>query len=83
MKQEQRVRIVVDYSAALSLPRCPRGGHLELPEAATVENALERCGLSGEQRRFLVPSVNGQRCPLSRRLRQGDRLALFLPLSGG
>ncbi len=55
----------------------------ELPEGAAVRDALrlERC--NPIKAKLLLVSVNGERCPLDRELRDGDVVGFFFPVSGG
>ena len=55
----------------------------ELPEGSTVRDALRlvRCGPI--KAKLLLVSVNGERSPLTRALRDGDVVGFFFPVSGG
>ena len=55
----------------------------ELPEGSTVRDALRlvRCGPL--KAKLLLVSVNGERSPLDRALRDGDVVGFFFPVAGG
>ena len=55
----------------------------ELPEGSTVKDALRlvRCG--PVKAKLLLVSVNGERSPLERELKNGDVVGFFFPVSGG
>ena len=55
----------------------------ELPDGSTVRDALRlvRCGPF--KAKLLLVSVNGERSPLDRELREGDVVGFFFPVTGG
>ena len=55
----------------------------ELPDGSTVRDALRlvRCGPL--KAKLLLVSVNGERSPLDRELREGDVVGFFFPVTGG
>ena len=55
----------------------------ELPEGATVREVLRLIRCSPLKARLLLVSVNGERSPLDRPLREGDVVGFFFPASGG
>jgi len=55
----------------------------ELPDGSTVRDALRLVRCSPLKARLLLVSVNGERCPLERPLRDGDVVGFFFPVSGG
>ena len=77
------LRIEVVHSPA---PRVVESRTLELPDGATVVQALQACGLwpipaVGSGRSDGSPvGVWGRRRPLGHRLRDGDRVELYRPL---
>lgn len=60
-------------------PRQVQEWELQLPEGATVAQALQACGLAtaGAPQNL---GVWGRRCELSQALKPGDRLELYRPL---
>lgn len=69
-------------------PKCDRSGlddrsWAELPEGATVADALKLIKCSRLQARIMLVSVNGERKPLSTPLSDGDVVGFFMPVSGG
>ncbi len=55
----------------------------ELPEGCTVRDALRLVRCSPIKAKLLLVSVNGERSPLSRALKDGDVVGFFFPVSGG
>ena len=55
----------------------------ELPAGSTVRDALRLVRCSPLKAKLLLVSVNGERSPLDRELREGDVLGFFFPVSGG
>lgn len=55
----------------------------ELPEGATVRDALRLVKCSPLKAKLLLVSVNGERSELSRELHDGDVVGFFFPVSGG
>jgi sulfur carrier protein ThiS len=58
-----------------------RGGPLELPEDATLGDALALVGVAPEMP--LMATVNGMRAVPGQRLRDGDVVRLAPPIGGG
>ncbi len=54
---------------------------MELPEGATVEDAIQRIDIPGNLP--LLKIVNGEHRPPRHLLKEGDELALFPPIAGG
>ena len=55
----------------------------ELPEGSTVRDALRLVRCPPLKARLLLVSVNGERSPLDRALRDGDVVGFFFPVAGG
>lgn len=55
----------------------------ELPEGTTVREVLRLIRCSPLKARLLLVSVNGERSPLDRPLREGDVVGFFFPAAGG
>ena len=55
----------------------------ELPEGSTVRDVLRLVRCSPVKAKLLLVSVNGERSPLTRVLRDGDVVGFFFPVSGG
>ena len=55
----------------------------DLPEGSTVRDALKLIRCSPLRAKLLLVSVNGERSPLDRTLREGDVVGFFFPVSGG
>lgn len=56
---------------------------MELPEGASVSDALRAIGCSRVKAKLMLVSVNGERAVLNRKLQEGDVLGFFVPVSGG
>ena len=55
----------------------------ELPAGSTVRDALRLVRCSPIKAKLLLVSINGERSPLTRELRDGDVVGCFFPVSGG
>ena len=55
----------------------------KLPEGSTVRAVLRLIRCSPLKAKLLMVSVNGERSPLDRELRDGDIVGFFFPVSGG
>lgn len=58
-------------------------GWAEMSEGSTVYDALRLVRCHPMKARFLLVSVNGERCELGHRLHEGDVVGFLLPLTGG
>jgi sulfur carrier protein ThiS len=58
-------------------------GWVELPDGATLKDALRVVRCSPAIAKLLLASVNGERVPLSTRLSNGDVVGFFLLCTGG
>lgn len=58
-------------------------GWMELPDSATLNDALKKVKCSALQAKFLLVSVNGERVPFSTGLKDGDVVGFFLLCTGG
>ncbi len=56
---------------------------VELEEGAQVRDLLRLIRCSPLKAKLLLISVNGERSPLTRTLRDGDVVGFFFPASGG
>ncbi len=70
------------------LLRCDRSAldersWMEIEDGSTVKDALRRVRISPLRAKLMLLSVNGERAPLSRKLRDGDVIGFFVPVSGG
>jgi sulfur carrier protein ThiS len=74
---EVRVRLMGVLKA-----RSPAGNRLDLPDGATVVQALERLGLSADGVHTVMVNGSLERNRL-RPLRPADELTLLAPLGGG
>lgn len=61
----------------------PPGGRLELPETATAGNVLQRLQLAPAHQGVVTIFINEQRARPTTPLKEGDRVFLGLPMSGG
>ncbi|MBR4394157.1 MAG: MoaD/ThiS family protein [Oscillospiraceae bacterium] len=76
-----RVKILPPHGCDRS--RLDQRSWAELPDGSTVRDALQLVRCSPLKAKLLLVSVNGERSPLSRELREGDVVGFFFPVSGG
>ena len=76
-----RIKIIAPYGC--SLDKLDERGWVEVENGTTVSDALRiiRCGKL--KAKLLLVSVNGERAALSRKLKDGDVIGFFMPVSGG
>ena len=55
----------------------------ELPAGSTVRDALRLVRCPPVKAKFLLVSVNGERCELGQTLHDGDVVGFFFPVAGG
>ncbi len=55
----------------------------DLAEGSTVRDLLRLIRCSPLKAKLLLVSVNGERSPLNRELKDGDVVGFFYPVSGG
>jgi len=80
----EQIRVLVHLHAELArhAPAAERGTlPLELPVGATIQDLLQRLDLPRERR--IIVGLNGQSAAAETVLRDGDRLDLVTPMSGG
>ncbi|MEN6595452.1 MAG: MoaD/ThiS family protein [Clostridiaceae bacterium] len=69
-------------------PGCDRSkiderGWMQLPDGATLKDALKSVKCSGAIAKLLLASVNGERVPFSTELKDGDVVGFFMLCMGG
>lgn len=75
------MRVNVSLCAVLRDHRGNREGDFDVAENATLADAIEGLVLAGGP--AWIACVNGRPAPGETQLADGDRLYLFLPVSGG
>ena len=75
------MRVNVSLCAVLRDHGRSREGDLEVAENATLADAITGLGLPGEP--AWIACVNGRPAPSETPLADGDRVYVFLPVSGG
>jgi len=58
-------------------------GWMELPDHATLHDALKRVRCGAVQAKLLLASVNGERVAFSTELNDGDVVGFFMLCTGG
>lgn len=76
-----RVKIIPPPGSDRS--RLDERGWVELPESATLKDALRLVRCSPAVAKLLLASVNGERVALSTRLQDGDVIGFFMLCTGG
>ena len=56
---------------------------MEIPDGSSVGDVLKIIRLNPVKAKLLLISVNGERASLSRKLKDGDVIGFFIPVSGG
>ena len=77
------MKLHVEHVAMLVVHGLPRDGGVELPDGATAADLLHRLKVAPAHQPAVTFFVNNQRVRPTRVLRDGDRVFLGLPMSGG
>lgn len=77
------MRVTIEYVGFLKVEGLKSGSILELPKGSSASDVLDKLGLTGGYRKYIVPIVNGERSPQERVLVDGDHLFIYLPVGGG
>lgn len=69
-------------------PGCDRSkiderGWMELPQGATLNDALKKVRCGAALAKLLMASVNGERVPFATELNDGDVVGFFMLCTGG
>jgi molybdopterin converting factor small subunit len=76
------MKITLEYVSMLDI-KAENGADVEVQSGLSVEEFLEKYGLSRTQRRYIQPFVNGEKERLTTELKDGDTLYLIIPAGGG
>jgi len=77
------MKIHLEFTAVLQLDGVKPGDQVEVAEGATIADLLTRLHVRPAHQKYVVPFVNGRQERLTRRLADGDKLVLSLPVGGG
>lgn len=81
--QTGNVKVHLEYTAVLKLKGPPSGTTLDLPEGTTTADLLRTLHIPSSHQSHVAVFVNGQRTRPSHVLKDGDRVHLAVPMSGG
>ncbi|MCU0692959.1 MAG: hypothetical protein MUF54_16295, partial [Polyangiaceae bacterium] len=71
--------MTVHFHGAIDRKGLEQDATISCSDMTTVGQLLYLIGYTASQTRWIVPMLDGERCPLSRGLRQGDRLDVLAP----
>lgn len=77
------MNIHLEYTAVLAIKGAANNSDVALEDGTTVGALLERLGIQPAHRKYVVVFVNGGKEKLATVLKDGDRVALSLPVGGG
>lgn len=77
------MKIHLEFVAMLDVKGARSGEALELADGATVGALLERLQVAPSHRTSVTIFVNEERATTATRLKEGDKVFLALPISGG
>lgn len=77
------IRVKIIPPAGSDRSRLDERGWTELPDGATLKDALRVVRISPAVAKLLLASVNGERVALSTRLHDGDVVGFFMLCTGG
>lgn len=77
------MKIHLEYTAVLAVKGAANNSDVALDGGTTVGALLERLGIQPAHRKYVVVFVNGRKEKQATALKDGDRVALSLPVGGG
>lgn len=77
------MKLHLEYVAMLDVKGARSGGEVEMPDGATIGSLLEKLQVAPAHRTSVTPFVNDARATQRTELKDGDRVFLALPISGG
>lgn len=77
------IRVKIIPPAGTDRSKLDERGWVELPDGATLHDALRVVRCSPVVAKLLLASVNGERVPFSSRLNNGDVVGFFMLCTGG
>lgn len=77
------MNVHLEFVAMLHLKGARSGQTVALPEGATLATLLEQLAVAPPHRKAITLFVNEQRATATTKLKDGDKVFLALPISGG
>lgn len=77
------MNVHLEYVAMLHLAGARSGQVVALAEGATLATLLEHLKVAPQHRKAITLFVNDRRATATTQLKEGDRVFLALPISGG
>ena len=77
------MHVHIEYPAPLHLPGTPSGSRVTLPAGTTLSGLLDHLGVEPRHQPHVAAFVNGERIRPPSVLKDGDRVVLQVPISGG
>lgn len=77
------MKVTIEYIGFIKIDGVPSNSVIELPGGITVDQLLDRFGMSQQDRTYLIPIINRQRKSRETVLADGDSLFLYYPVGGG
>lgn len=77
------MKVHLEYVAMLDVKGATSGSEIEVSDGATIDTLLEKLQVAPSHRTSVTPFVNDARATQRTALKDGDRVFLALPISGG
>ena len=77
------MKVHVDYPAPLHLPGTPSGSVVDIPPGTTLSGLLDHLGVDPRHQPHVAAFLNNERIRPPHVLKDGNRIVLQVPISGG
>ncbi len=77
------MKIKLSYVSYLKINEVSNNSLIGIEAGTSIEQFIKMLDIKGDTRRFIIPTVNGQRRKLDYILQENDDLFLFVPVEGG
>ena len=77
------IKIQFDFVGTLKFEGYKSGQVIEIEDNISISEFLNNLGMSKEKQKYIVAVVNGKDAKLDYKLKNNDKLSLFLPIGGG
>ncbi|MBN1269342.1 MAG: MoaD/ThiS family protein [Kiritimatiellae bacterium] len=77
------MKVRLSFVGYLKIDGVASGGTVSVAANTTIADLLTRHNVRPEHQRYITAAVNGEEKKLSHVLKDGDDLALFMPIGGG
>ncbi len=77
------MKIRIEFTGILNIKDLSNNSIIEIKEGLSVSDLLNKYKVSKEHQKFIIPIINKEEKSLSDKLKENDKLFLYLPVGGG